>query len=157
MFSSDAENGQQTIPSWSAFNDAVSLVTAQCTNVGNCPVIAGSANEYSIIYMVMKTIQDISAILGQTKSVVTFNLAIYSKAKEIPWRRPNEFKHLVIRMGCFYIALHFLSVIGKKFEESGIADLLMESGLYGTTSTIALLKGKSYNRGLHVHKLIMEA
>lgn len=95
--------------------------------------------------------------IGTTKRVVTFNLAIYSKAKEIPWRHPNEFKHLVIRMGCFYIALYFLSVIGKKFEESGIADLLMESGLYGTTSTIALLKGKSYNRGLHVHKLIMEA
>ena len=105
----------------------------------------------------MKTIHDISAILGQTKSVVTINLTIYSKAKQIQWRHPDEFKHLVIRMGGFHIALHFLSVIGKKFEESGIADLLMESGLYGTTSTKALLKGKSYNRGLRVHKLIMEA
>ena len=59
----DAENGQQTIPSWSAFNATVSLVTAQRTNVGYCPMIAGSATEYSIIYTVMKTIQDISAIL----------------------------------------------------------------------------------------------
>ena len=96
------------------------------------------------MYTVMKTIQDISAILGQTKSVVTFNLTIYTKAKEIQWRRPDEFKHLVIRMGGFQIALHYLSVVGKKFEESGIADLLMESGLYGTTSTTALLKGKSW-------------
>ena len=108
------------------------------------------------MYTVMKTIQDISAILGQTKSVVTFNLTIYTKAKEIQWPRPDEFKHLVIRMGGFQIALHYLSVVGKKFEESGIADLLMESGLYGTTSTTALLKGKSYNHGLHVNKLIME-
>ena len=105
----------------------------------------------------MKTIQDISAILRQTKSVVTFNLAIYSKAKEIQWRRSNEFNHLVICMGGFHIALHFLSVIGKKFEESSIADLLMESGLYGTTSMIALLKGKLYNCGLRVHKPIMKA
>ena len=73
------------------------------------------------MYTVMKTIQDISAILGQTKSVVTFNLTIYTKAKEIQWRRPDEFKHLVIRMGGFQIALHYLSVVGKKFEESGIA------------------------------------
>ena len=108
------------------------------------------------MYTVMKTIQDISAILGQTKSVVTFNLTIYTKAKEIQWRRPDEFKHLVIRMGGFQIALHYLSVVGKKLEESGIADLLMESGLYGTISTTALLKGKSYNRGLRVDKLIME-
>ena len=33
----------------------------------------------------------------------------------------------------------------------------MESGLHGTTSTIALLKGKSYNRGVRAHKLSMEA
>ena len=153
----DAENGQQTIPSWSAFNATVSPVTAQHTNVGYCPMIAGSATEYSTIYTVMKTIQDIGGILGQTKSVVTFDLAIYSKAKETQWRRPEEFKHLVIRMGGFHIALNFLSVIGKKFKENGIEDLLVESGLYGTTSTIAVLKGKSYNRGVRAHKLIMEA
>ena len=55
----------------------------------------------------MKTIQDISAILGQTKSVVTFDLAIHSKGKEIQQRRPDEIKHLVIRMGGFHIALNF--------------------------------------------------
>ena len=157
LSASDAENGQQTIPSWSAFNATVSPVTAQCTNVGYCPMIGGSAAEYSTIYTVMKTIQDISAILGQTKSVVTFDLAIYSKVEEIQWRCPDEFKHLVIRMGGFHIALNFLSVIGAKFEGSGIEDLLVESGLYGTTSTIALLKGKSYNRGVRAHKQIMEA
>ena len=60
-------------------------------------------------------------------------------------------------MGGFHIALNFLSVIGKKFEESGIKDLLTESGVYGSNTTLALLKGKSYNRGVRAHKLIMEA
>ena len=50
-----------------------------------------------------------------------------------------------------------MSVIGKKFKESGIEELLTESGLYGNASTIALLNGKSYNRGVRAHKLIMEA
>ena len=53
--------------------------------------------------------------------------------------------------------MNFLSVIGKKFEESGIEDLLTESGVYGSNTTLALLKGKSYNRGVRTHKLIMEA
>ena len=53
-------------------------------------------------------------------------------------------------MGGFHIALNFLFVIGKKIQEK-------RHGLYGTTSTIAPLKGKSYNRGVHAHKLIMEA
>ena len=71
----------------------------------------------------MKTVQAICASLGQTNSV-TFDLAIYCKAKEIQWRHPNEFKDLVIRMGGFHIALNFLSVIRKKFKESGIEELL---------------------------------
>ena len=53
--------------------------------------------------------------------------------------------------------MNFLSVIGKKFEESGIEDLLTESGVYGSNTTLALLKGKSYNCGVHAHKLMMEA
>lgn len=120
-------------------------------------MIAGSSTEYSTIYTVMKTIQTVTVSCGQNDSVVTFDLAIYKKAKEIQWRYPNEFKHLIIRMGGFHIALNFLSAIGKKFQESGIEDLLMESGLYGSSSTFALLKGKSYNRGVRAHKLIMEA
>ena len=60
-------------------------------------------------------------------------------------------------MGGFHIALNFLSVIGKKFEESVIEDLLTESDVYGSNTTLALLNGESYNRGANTHKLIMEA
>ena len=60
-------------------------------------------------------------------------------------------------MGGISHRIDFLSVIGKKFEESGIEDLLTESGVYGSNTTLALLKGKSYNRGVRAHKLIMEA
>ena len=38
-------------------------------------------------------------VLRQKHSVITFDLAIYMKAKEIQWRRPEEFKNTVIRMG----------------------------------------------------------
>ncbi|KAK3740844.1 hypothetical protein QZH41_000596 [Actinostola sp. cb2023] len=95
--------------------------------------------------------------LGQHHSVITFDLAIYMKAKEIQWRRPVEFRNTIIRMGGFHIALNFLAVIGKMFQDSGIEDLLIESGIYGSNSASALLKGKSYNRGVRAHKLLMEA
>ena len=120
-------------------------------------MIAGSPTEYSTVYTVLKTVQAMTKSLDQRNSVVTFDLAIYTKAKEIQWRYPEEFETLVVRMGGFHIALNFLSVIGKKFEESGIKDLLTESGVYGSNTTLALLKGKSYNRGVRAHKLIMEA
>ena len=60
-------------------------------------------------------------------------------------------------MGGFHIALNFLSVIGKIFQDSGIEDLLIESGVYGCHTASMLLKGKSYNRGVRAHKLVLEA
>lgn len=61
------------------------------------------------------------------------------------------------RLGGFHIALTYLALIGKMFQESGLKDVFIESGLYGSNSTMALLQGKSYNRGIRGHKLIMEA
>ena len=76
-------------------------------------------------------------------TVIAFDLAIYSKAKEIQWRFSDEFSIVVVRMGGFYIALNFLSLLGKKFGDSGLDDLLIESGVYAAGSTSALMKGKS--------------
>ena len=98
-------------------------------------MIAGFPTEYSTVYTVLKTVQAMTKSLDQRNSVVTFDLAIYTKAKEIQWRYPEEFETLVVRMGGFHIALYVLSVIGKKFEASGIEDLLTESGVYGSNTT----------------------
>ena len=54
-------------------------------------------------------------------------------------------------------ALNFLSLIGKKYTNSGLDDLLIESGVYAAGTTSALIKGKCYNRGIRGHKLAMEA
>ena len=43
------------------------------------------------------------------------------------------------------------------YQNSGMEDLLIESGLYGSCTTSSLLQGKSYNRGIRAHKLLMEA
>ena len=43
------------------------------------------------------------------------------------------------------------------FQEGGLEDVSIDSGLYGSSSTMALLQGKWYNSGIRGHKLIMEA
>ena len=48
-------------------------------------------------------------------------------------------------------------MLGKKFHNSGLDDLLIESGVYAAGTTSAIMKGKSYNRGIRAHKLAMEA
>ena len=91
------------------------------------------------------------------RSTVTFDLAIYIKTKEIQWRHPKEFDDTVIRMGGFHIALHYLAVIGKMFRDSGLLDLIIESDIYGCSTASHLVKGRTYNRGVRCHKLVMEA
>lgn len=157
VLQSNEDTEEQDVPGWSAFNAEMSSVVIPRTVVGYCPMIAGSPTEYSTIYTVLKTVQEMSSQLGQTNSVVTFDLAIYTKAKEIQWRYPEEFQKLFIRLGGFHIAVNFLALIGKMFRESGIEDVLVESGVYGPSSTQAILQGKAYNRGVRAHKLLMEA
>lgn len=54
---------------------------------------------FSTIYTVLKHDEKINAAMGQADDVITFDLAIYSKAKEIQWRFPNEFFKVVVRTG----------------------------------------------------------
>ena len=155
VLKADDTYGEQSVSGWSAFNAEMSSIRLPRTVIGYCPMIAGSPTEYSTIYTVLKTVQEMSKHLQQSTAVITFELAIYSKAKEIHWRYPEEFQNLVIRLWGFNIALNFLALIGKMLE-SGLEDVFIESGLYGSSSTMALLQGKSYNRGIRGHILIME-
>ena len=120
-------------------------------------MIHGSASEFSTIFTVMKVSQEVARRLQQDESVITFDLAIYMKAKQIQLKFPEEFKNTVIRMGGFHIALNYLSLLGKKYANSGLEDLLIGSGVYAAGTTSVLMLGKSYNRGIRAHKLSMEA
>ena len=94
--------------------------------------------------------------LGLSDTVVVLDQAIYAKALEVVWRKKAEFKSVVLRMGSFHITCTFLAVIGKRFEDSGLRDLLLESGLVGTGSLNGVLGGKHYNRALRIHKVITD-
>ena len=60
-------------------------------------------------------------------------------------------------MGGFHIILNYLSLMGKKYEGSGLEDLLIESGEYGSGTIAAIMRGKSYNRSVRAHMLVLEA
>ena len=150
-------SNNQPVPGWSGFNAILFPEMAYESNIGYCPVIDGNSTEYSTIYTVLKHAQKLTSALGQQDTVVTFDLLIYMKAKQIQWRYPEEFAYVIIRMGGFHIALNYLGLIGKKYLDSGLDDLVTESGVHAAGTTAALMKGKSYNRGVRAHKLVSEA
>ncbi len=126
------------------------------TTIGYCPMMKASPTDFNTVYTVMKNVQKMMSSLHQKECIITFDLAIYVKAKEMQYRKAREFADMVIRMGGFHIALNFLSVIGKIYRDSGLEDLLIESDVYGSGAASALLNGKSYNRGVRAHKLTLE-
>ena len=105
----------------------------------------------------MKNVQSMMTLVGQNYSVITFDVGIYVTAKEIQWRLRQEFEMMVIRMRGFHVVLNYLVVPRKKYQSSGIEDLLVVSGMYGSSTTSILLKGKSYNRGVRANKSVMDA
>ena len=55
----------------------------------------------------MKLAQKICDTMGQHDSVITFDIALYAKAKQLQMKYPEEFKNTVIRMGGSTLPLTF--------------------------------------------------
>ena len=83
--------------------------------------------------------------------------SIYAKANEIIWRRQEEMNRIVLRMGAFHIACTFLPVIGKRFGDAGLEDLIVEAEIMAAGSVKKVLEGKHYNRAMRMHKIVYEA
>lgn len=148
---------EQKTPRWSGFHAIIRPGIPVETNIGYHPMINAEASNFSTLCTVMKLAQNICNTLGQCESVITFDLAFYAKAKQLQMKYPEEFKNTVIRMGGFHIALNYFSLLGRKYANSGLEDLLIESEVYAAGTTSVLMLGKSYNRGIRAHKLVMEA
>ena len=73
----------QVIPNWTAFNAIVNSSLPTITNIGYCPLLDGSPTEFNTVYTLMQKAKTMMISLGQEDSVITFDLAIYVKAKEI--------------------------------------------------------------------------
>ena len=104
-------------------------------------------SDFSTLYTLMKLAQKISELMGQRDSLITFDLDLYAKAKQLQIRYPNELKNTVIRMGGFHIALNYLALLGKKNARAGLADLLIESGVCVAGITSVLMLGKCTTGG----------
>lgn len=118
---------EQNIPGWSAFNAITHPSIPVEITIGYHPMINAEASDFCTLYTLMKLGQKTCIAVGQRDSVITFDLALYAKAKQIQMNYSEEFNNTVIRMGGFHIVLNYLSLLGKKYAQSGLEDLLIES------------------------------
>ena len=148
---------EQKVPGWSGFN-AITLPSIPLeTNIDYHPMINAEGSNLSTLFTLKKLGQKICNSMGQCNCVITFDLALYSKAKHLQMKYPEKFKNMVIRMGGCQVVLNYPSLLAKKYAQSGLEDLLIESEVYAAGITSVLLLGKSNDRGIRAHKLCKEA
>ena len=147
----------QCIPSWTGFNQVVSKIEPDVSIVGLLPIIPAVAHEMDTLMTVLLKCKDLSKKLNQVTTVVTFDQALYCRARELVWYFPQDLSNVIIRLGGFHTALNYLSAMGKHLACSGLTDVWIESGMFSECTAEKIMQGKSWNRALHAHKLTMEA
>ena len=61
-------------------------------------------------------------------TVIWFDQAMYAKAVDVQASKPNEFSSVVLGLGPFHNEMQFLGIIGKRFKDAGLEDMLIQSG-----------------------------
>ncbi|KAK4877224.1 hypothetical protein RN001_009730 [Aquatica leii] len=142
---------------WSGFSKLIHQDDTYVTTYGYLPILPYVASDYDTIWTTMKRCSDIAAKLNNNYTIITFDQAIYHKAKEIQWLKFDECSHFVIRLGGFHIMMNFLKAIGQHMDNSGLTDVWLESDLYGDSTVIGIMKGKQWNKAIRAHKLTYES
>lgn len=153
----NSQPDDQKIPSWTGFNHVVSTFESDVTTVGHMPIIPSPADDMNTVFTVLAKCKAVSQKLDQTYTVITFDQALYCRAKEMVWSHPDEFQNVIIRLGGFHIAMNFMKAIGQYMESSGLGDAWVESGVFGETTANHMLAGNAYNKAIRGHKLTYES
>ena len=159
LFEADLEKvTSQAVPGWTVFHAIVTPnQNVKETNIGYCPMIPASSAEFDTIYTMMKVFQRMFQSLGLNWTWATYDEAIYAKAQMIKWQNPDKFANDKLEMGGMHRAMNFMGDIGHIMESSGFEDILVEANVYGSSTVQHAMKGKAYNRGVRIHKLMNEA
>ena len=65
-----------------------------------------------------------------------------------------KFKNIIVRMGGFHTICHLLTTIGKRFQDAGLRDLCVETGMIAEGSITGVMEGRKYNRAVRLHKIV---
>ncbi|CAH1248853.1 Hypp8457 [Branchiostoma lanceolatum] len=149
---------RQKVSGWTGYNISVRNETEIIQDtIGYLPTIDAPATNMSTVHEILVRSLKIKDALHLKSIVLVFDQALYAKATEIIWKHPHTFKDIVPRMGMFHTLLTMLSIIGKRFQDAGLRDICIESGVIAEGSVTGVLEGRKYNRAIRFHKLMYEA
>ena len=152
------DRGLHLIPGWTGFH--ITLQADKVLNKSNIhylPVVDASPTELTTIYTIMKKSLDLADVLDLGNMVIVCDQAIYAKVQEIRWSNNELMNRLVVRMGEFHTCMAFMAVIGKRFSDAGLRDVVVEAQVIAEGSMNGFISGHHYNRSIWCHKLLSES
>ena len=126
-------------------------------SIGYLTTIDAPATDMSTVHEILVRSLKIRDTLKLKTIVLVFDQALYAKAIEIQWKHSDKFSNIVSRMGVFHTCCTLLAIIGKRFQDAGLRDMAIESGVEAEGSLSGVMDGRRYNRGVRFHKLMYEA
>ena len=158
MLSRIVDTECQVIPSWTGFNiQTRDSVSTSEDIISYLPTINAPATQMSTVQEILVTSEAIRAFLELNDIVIVLDQALYAKAAEIVWREREKYRHLLLRLGTFHTIMTVLAIVGKRFQDAGLGDLCVESGILAGGSLAGVFEGRAYKRGVRVHKCVLEA
>ena len=147
----------QCIPSWTGFNIRIrDNVTIHKSYIGYLDCLDAPATDSATIYYLLCRSLAIKDKLELESMVCVYDQAIFAKAIEIQFKEKEKFDSLILVMGGFH-TLMFLGIVGTRFKDAGLRDLLIQSGVLADGSADRALNGKMYNRSVRAYMLMYEA
>lgn len=147
-----------TIPSWTGFHTLLQGDdTLQKSALYYLPVIEASPTEMSTVNTILKRSVQIADQLELDHIVLVSDQAIYAKAQQIHWRDDDFTWRIVIRLGEFHTCMSYLGILGKRFGDAGLQDILIESEVVAPGSINGVISGHHYNRSMRAQKLLYES
>ena len=152
-------HNHQVIPAWKGFSYEVSPAENDKYVVGYLPMICSSPTKMETVKEVLVQCKEKATQLGLSETDLVLDHAIYCKAVEIIMdERHSDLRAFInLRMGGFHATCIFLGVIGKRFSDAGLKDVIVEAGLLGKDTAEQVIKGKHYNNAMRIHFYVAEA
>ena len=148
--------GGESIPGWTGYNVKKYDYAIQQTKIHYLPVIEASPTDLNTVNTLIYKSIDIKSIFQVPYIICVFDLAIYAKVQQIRWADKSLIEKLVVRLGEFHTCMSFMAVIGKRYGDAGLSDILIEAGVVAEGSLSGVISGHHYNRSIHAYKILYE-
>ena len=139
------------IPTWTAYNSLISNGNPT-TTFCSLPITFGKPTESNNLFTSLKEVQKINDALSPgTKTIVTFDLQLYSKALQLQLN--SQIDNFVIRLGELHVVFTVFKMLGKLINGSGLDKAFEEALIYGSTTVEQIKDGHHLYRCFEGHQI----